>query len=145
MKKASIKERRTALIVCVIIVCFFSIVFILESVLHFDIGSLFDPCGFKQQYHLPCITCGFTTSLRAFARGDIIESFKIQPAAALLNCIMVIYAATCLFVVITGKIPDFAVRIRQLRRMHLIIALVVILLMAWAVTLTRALVERGIW
>ena len=143
MKKASQKERNRALVISLVILFFFSGIFLLESVMHYNVGRLFDPCGFKQRYHLPCITCGFTTAVRAFARGSIIEAFIIQPAAALISCFMVIYSGVCFFIALTGNVPDFAVRYRALKRIYIISAWTVILLSAWAVTMIRALAARG--
>ncbi len=143
MEKASEKERKTALIVCVIVIGVLGVVFLLESVAHFDIGRLFDPCGFKQRYRLPCITCGWTTATRAFARGEFGEAFRIQPAAALVNCLMAMSAVVCFVIVISGRIPRWVVRLyRELKLSYLLMAFATILLSGWAVTFFRAFSAR---
>ena len=67
-----------------------------------DIGRLFGPCGFKQRYSLPCPTCGMTTCALVFARGRIVEAFYIQPAGALLLCLMVVSAFLALHTAVFG-------------------------------------------
>lgn len=143
MEKASGKERKIALVVCLSVLGILGGVFVLESVAQFDIGRLFDPCGFKQRYRLPCITCGWTTATRAFARGELVNAFYIQPAAALVNCLMLVSAVVSFVIAVTGKIPLFVVRLRrELKYSHLLIVLVVVLLSGWAVTFTRAVGAR---
>jgi len=108
-----------------------------------DADRWLDPCGFKQRYGLPCPTCGMTTSVLAFFRGRVLESFYIQPAAALGCCIMVI-AAFLAFVVAV-----FGVNFRILESLfagikvkHVILAVVAVIAAGWAVTLARALAEK---
>lgn len=144
MERASPRERKLGLLLFLLVAGGFAGLFLLETVLGFDVGRLFNPCGFKQRTHLPCITCGWTTSTQAFVRGEIGHAFTLQPAATLVNMVIVGASLTALYLAVTGKIPRFAARLyRDLRWRHILIALVVILLAGWAVTLAKALSQRS--
>ncbi|MBN1505362.1 MAG: DUF2752 domain-containing protein, partial [Sedimentisphaerales bacterium] len=58
----------------------------------FDFGVVFGPCGMKQRTGLPCPTCGMTTAVLAFARGDLPTSFYVQPAGAFLCTLLAVVA-----------------------------------------------------
>jgi hypothetical protein len=106
----------------------------------FDIGWWLGPCGLKQKYGLPCPTCGMTTSVMAFSQGKIFESFYIQPAAALLCCVLVVAAFLALFTAVFGVYFGFVKRFfTEVKIRHLILALIIIIAAGWAVTLARAL------
>jgi hypothetical protein len=102
------------------------------------------PCGMKMRYGLPCPTCGFTTAALAFFGGDIFGAFYIQPAGALLclGIVITVFLAfiTAVFGVYFPFLKDFAGRIRL---WHILLAVILILGSAWAVTLSRALAQRG--
>jgi hypothetical protein len=107
---------------------------------HYKISPWPFPCGFKQRYDLPCPTCGVTTSVVAFAQGKILESFYIQPAAALLCCVLAVSAFLAFFVAVFGVYFDFLNRfLTGIKIKYVIIALIVIVAVGWAVTLARAL------
>ncbi len=110
-----------------------------------NISRFLPPCGMKMRYGLPCPTCGFTTAALAFFRGDIPGAFYIQPAGALL-CLAIVITVflafiTAVFGVYFPFLKDLAGRIRA---WHIVLAVIVILAGAWAVTLSRALVQRGL-
>lgn len=111
---------------------------------HYKIPLWPFPCGFRQKYNLPCPTCGVTTSVIAFAQGKILESFYIQPAAALLCCVLAVSAFLAFFVAVFGVYFSFLnsfftkVKIR-----YIILALIVIIAAGWAVTLARALAANN--
>ena len=108
-----------------------------------DLARWLNPCGFKQQYNLPCPTCGMTNSVIAFSKGEILESFHIQPASALLCCILVISAILAFIVAVFGVYFRFLKRFfNEVKVRHLIFALIVIITAGWAVTLARALAQR---
>jgi hypothetical protein len=96
------------------------------------------PCGFKAQFGLPCPTCGMTTSVLAFAGGDILRSFYIQPAAAMLCCILIIIGIGGQVVAISGT--DWGL-VRELKLKYIIVTLIVIVGGGWAVTLARAVAK----
>jgi len=99
-----------------------------------------EPCGFKQSYGLPCPTCGMTTSILAFSQGKVFEAFYIQPAAALLCCVLVIVAFLAFFTAVFGVYFSFIKRFfAEVKIKHIILALIVIIAAGWAVTLARAL------
>jgi len=81
-----------------------------------------------------------TTSVLAFSQGKIFESFYIQPAAALLCCVLVVIAFLALFTAVFGVYFGFVRRfITEVKIKHIVLALIVIIAAGWAVTLARAL------
>jgi hypothetical protein len=98
-------------------------------------------CGFKQRYGLPCPTCGFTTSAVVFAQGHIIDSFYIQPAAAVFCCITALIAIFALLQAVFGIYsPILESRLKSVKLRYVIAALVFIIAAGWGVTLTRAII-----
>lgn len=111
---------------------------------HYKIALWPFPCGFKQRYNLPCPTCGVTTSVIAFAQGKILESFYIQPAAALLCCVLAVSAFLAFFIAVFGVYFDFLNRFfSKVKIKYTILALIVIIAAGWAVTLARALAANN--
>lgn len=43
------------------------------------------PCGWAVAFGKPCMTCGMTTSFTLMAHGRILDSFRAQPAGAILS------------------------------------------------------------
>ena len=107
-----------------------------------DITGIFGVCGFKQAYGLPCPGCYITTSAEAFVKGRILESFYIQPAAAVFCCLFAMVAVFALLVAVFGV--DFGilgrVKAPQIIK-YFIVSAMIILGGGWAVTLGRALAE----
>ncbi len=103
-----------------------------------DIGRWINPCGMKQRWGLPCPTCGMTTSALAFVRGEILQSFYIQPSAALLCSVIVTAAFLALVTTVFGVYFHFLVRIKA---KYVILALSVIVAVGWMVTLARELAK----
>ena len=111
---------------------------------HYKIALWPFPCGFRQRYNLPCPTCGVTTSVLAFAQGKIIESFYIQPAAALLCCVLALSAFLAFFVAVSGVYFGFLNRFfTEVKIKYIVLALIVIVAASWAVTLARALAANN--
>lgn len=104
-----------------------------------DSETLFDPCGFKVDFGLPCPTCWVTRSAMAFASGRIFESFYIQPAGALLCFVLVISGFLAFITAVFGLYFMFLKRLfAEIKIWYVILALSIILLCGWAVTLSRA-------
>ena len=109
-----------------------------------NIHRWINPCGLKQRYGLPCPTCGMTTATLAFARGEIFDSFYIQPAAALLWCIIVVGAFLALLIAVFGVYFVFLDRLfNEVKIGHVFLALIVIIAAGWAVTLARTLAAKA--
>ena len=137
--RASSRQRLLAGLVLSVVVISFGLLWLAASG-KINIGILIDPCGFKQKYGLSCPTCGMTTSALAFVQGKILESFYIQPAAALLCCILVIVAFLAFLIAVFGVYFGFLNRFfTEVKTKHIILALLVIIAAGWAVTLARAL------
>jgi hypothetical protein len=97
-------------------------------------------CGFKQRFHLPCPTCGVTTSVIAFSQGKILKSFYTQPAAALFCCVLVISACFALFVAVSGIYFNFLNSFfSKIKIKYVIFILILIVAVGWAFTMARAL------
>lgn len=140
--RASFQQRIKAAIIFLAVVVLFT-VFILASAGKINIDRLVDPCGFEQRYSLPCPTCRITTSMLAFARGKLFESFYIQPAGALLCCVLVITGFFSFLTAVSGVYFDFIRRFfAEVKIKYIILALVIIIAAGWLVTLARALAAK---
>ena len=141
--RASIGQRKVAAIVCMGIIVFFA-VFALAGHYKIDMGRLLGYCGFKQRTGLPCPTCGMTTATLAFAQGRILEAFYIQPACGLLCCVIVLAAIMAFIIAVFGVYFRFIERFfKEVKIRYMILALIVIIIAGWAVTLARALVANN--
>jgi hypothetical protein len=110
---------------------------------HFDFGLLFGPCGMKQRTGLPCPTCGMTTSVLAFARGDLITAFYVQPAGAFLNSLLIVGAFFAFLIAVFGVYFNALDRLfAEIRIRHVVVGLLIILAAGWAVTLARAVAAQ---
>jgi hypothetical protein len=89
----------------------------------------FQSCEFLQRTHLPCPTCGMTTSFSYFARGNWIASFYIQPMGFLLAlaCAGVFWGS--LHMALTGA-PLHRL-LRQVRMVRCIVILMGFAIAAW--------------
>jgi hypothetical protein len=110
---------------------------------HYKIKLYPFACGFKQLYGLPCPTCGFTTAAVTFAQGRIIDSFYIQPAAAVFCCIAALIAIFAFMQAIFGVYsPALESRLISVRPQYVIAAFVIIIAAGWGVTLIRAILAK---
>ncbi len=128
-----------AAIVCLAVVGFFGF-FALAGHYNINMGRLLGYCGFQQRHGLPCPTCGMTTATLAFAQGKILEAFFIQPACALLFCVLVVIAFLAFVIAVFGVYFRFLERFfGEVKVRYIILALIVIIAAGWAVTLARAM------
>jgi len=136
-RRASFHRRLTAGVVFLVLASFFGL---LAFAGHYKIALWPFPCGFRQNYNLPCPGCGITTSAVAFAQGKIFESFYIQPAAALLCCVLVVVTFLAFLIAVFGVYFGFLERFfAEIKVRHIILAVIIIIAAGWAVTLSRAL------
>jgi hypothetical protein len=142
VRRASARQRKIAALIASAVVALFAGLWLAQRV-GFDFGLLFGPCGMKQRTGLPCPTCGMTTAVLAFARGDLGTAFYTQPAAALLCSLLVIGA---FFASLTAVLGIYFTSLDRLlagiRVKHVLVGLLVILAAGWAVTLARALASQ---
>jgi len=137
--RASYRQRIAAVIVCLAVVGFFGL-FALAGHYNIDMGRWLGYCGFKQRYELPCPTCGMTTATLAFAQGKIFEAFYVQPAGALLCCMLVVIGFLAFIIAVFGVYFRFLERFfREVKVKYIVLALIVIIAAGWVVTLVRAL------
>jgi hypothetical protein len=135
--RASLRQRLIAGSLFLAVVAFFGL---FAFAAHYKIALWPYPCGFKQDYSLPCLTCGVTTSVLTFARGQILRSFYIQPAAAFFCSMLAVSVFFTFFTAVFGLYFTFIKRFfAEVKTKHLILALIIIIAAAWAVTLARAL------
>ncbi len=112
--------------------------------LNFDFGLVFDPCGFKQRYGYPCPACGMTTSVLAFARGEVLRAYYIQPASAFACTLLVAIGFLASLTAVFGVYFSAFDRIlHEMKIVYLILGVLVILTAGWAVTLARAFAARA--
>ena len=138
--RASVRQRVIAGLVFSGIAALF-VLFVLSA--HYGIGLWPLGCGFKQKYNLPCPTCGMTTSAVLFAQGKIFEAFYIQPAAALLCCILAVSAFLAFLIAVFGIYFRFLERFfAEVKIKHIILAVIIIIIAGWVVTLIQALAAR---
>lgn len=95
---------------------------------HLGLGLF--PCEFLRVTHLPCPSCGMTTSFAWFVRGNWLASFYVQPMGFILAmlCAMVFWSA--LFIASTAKPAHRLLYI--LPGMYYVIALMGFGILAWA-------------
>jgi len=142
-RPASARERLVAALVSVSILALFAVLWGLQKI-NFDFGLLFNPCGFKQRTGWPCPGCGMTTSVLAFARGDVLTAFYVQPAAALMCSLLALLGFLALLIAVSGVYSTRFDRFwREVRIVYLLVGLLIILAGGWAVTLARAWAMRA--
>jgi hypothetical protein len=86
-----------------------------------------------------------TTSVKAFARGEVVVAFKTQPAAGLLCSLLVGIAFLALLTGVSGVyFTVFDRFFHEVKVRYLLVGLLVILAAGWAVTLAQAFAaQRG--
>lgn len=142
-KSGSYADRAIAGVVLVCIFAFFGILRLAENG-SIRPGYLLGVCGFKQRYGLPCPGCGWTHSAQAFAAGDVVRSFVLQPAAAVFCGLLVIIAILALHTLIFGIYSRLLRALTSSRFWkYSLIGLGIVILLGWIVTLARALAARG--
>jgi hypothetical protein len=88
------------------------------------------PCNFQSFFHIPCPTCGMTTSFSLMAHGRPLDAFLCQPAGALLFLACAVGSLACLGCFVYGKAPRNFGRLFEHKLFWA--AAVVILLLGWA-------------
>jgi hypothetical protein len=138
VRRASVRERAIAALLVLLVVALFGGLWLLQRA-GFDFGLLFGPCGMKQRTGLPCPTCGMTTSVLAFARGELLTAFYVQPAGAFLCSLLVVGAFFAFLTGVFGVYFSFLGRLwAELKLKWIAAGVLVILAAGWAVTLARA-------
>ncbi len=140
-RRASFRERLTAGVVFLFVSASFGLFWVSG---HYKITLWPFPCGFKQRYGLPCPGCGITTSAVTFAQGRILDAFYIQPAGALLCCLLALSAFLAFVVAVFGVYFCFLERFfLKVKLKYVILAVVVVIAAGWVVALNRALAANG--
>lgn len=143
MRRATARQRGIAAILGSVILAAFAGLWLLQRV-GFDFGLLFPPCGLKMRTGWTCPTCGMTTAVLAFARGEVLLAFYEQPAAAFLCLLLVVVAFFALLIGLSGVYFSFLDRLyAEIRVWQVVAGLVALLTAGWAVTLARAWVARS--
>jgi hypothetical protein len=142
LRRASVRERTVAALIVCAVVAGLGGLWLLQRV-GFDFGVLFGPCGMKQRTGLPCPTCGMTTCVLAFARGEVLTAFYVQPAGAFLCSLLVAGAFFAFLTGVSGVYFGFFDRLgTELTVKYVVVGLLVILAAGWAVTLARAVATQ---
>ena len=136
-RKASVRQRLLAGLVFLAAAVIFGIL-ALAAAGKINLSLWFHPCGFKQQFNLPCPTCGVTTSSLAFAGGKIFKAFYIQPAGALLCCVLAVAGFLAFPIAVFGVYFGFLERFfTEVKVKHIIWVLIIVITAGWMVTLAR--------
>ncbi len=142
MRRASARGRTAAALFACGVVALFGGLWLVQR-LGFDFGLLFGPCGMKQRTGLPCPTCGMTTCVLAFARGEVLTAFYVQPAGGFLCSLLIVAAFFAFLTGVFGIYFGFFDRlVAELKVRYVAAGLLVILAAGWAVTLARALAAQ---
>ncbi len=142
-KSSGFAGRVLSVAVLLIIVLFFTVMNLAENGF-IKPAYVLGVCGFKQRYGLPCPGCGWTHSAQAFATGDVVRSFVIQPAAAFFCGLLLIIAILALHTLIFGvhsKLREILTNNRFWK--YSLIGLASVVLLGWIVTLARSLASNG--
>jgi len=143
MRRASARQRGIAALIGSTIIVAFAGLWLLQR-LGFDFGLVFPPCGLRMRTGWTCPTCGMTTAVLAFARGEILSAFYVQPAAAFLCSLLVIVAFFALLTSVFRVYFTFLDRLFvEIRAWHVVAGLLAVLAAGWVVTLARAWVAQG--
>ena len=142
VRRASARERTIAALIASAVVALFGGLWLLQRA-GFDFGVLWGPCGMKQRTGLPCPTCGMTTCVLAFARGEVLTAFYVQPAGAFLCSLIVVVAFFAFLTALLGIYFCFLGRLfAELKVKWMVAGLLVILAAGWGVTLARAVAAQ---
>ena len=142
IRQGTTRQRRIAALIACGVFSLFGSLWLLEQI-GFDFGVVFGLCGMKQRTGLPCPTCGMTTAVLTFARGDLLTSFYVQPAGAFLCTLLVVGAFFAFLVAVFGVYFSALDRLfAEIRIKHVIVGLLIIIAAGWAVTMARALAAQ---
>jgi hypothetical protein len=84
-----------------------------------------------------------THAVLAFAQGHVLTAFYLQPAAGLLCSLLAVTAFFAFLIAVSGVYFSFLDRLfAEVRMVHVVVGLLVILAAGWAVTLARALAAQ---
>lgn len=136
--RATSGQRKLGLTIFLVVVLGLAGVSVLEAI-HFDIGRLFTPCGFKVRHGLPCPTCGYTRALRALVSGHVAAAFSLQPAAGLIYLGLLVSAMIGGYVAFSGYYPDWLHKgLKGWTPKRVFWCVLGIVIMGWIVQLIRA-------
>ncbi len=122
------------------------LILLLLQKMGFDFGHVLGPCGLKQRTGYTCPTCGMTTATLAFARGQWLLAWQIQPAAGFFCILLLLIALSGLWLAATGLLPrKLAQFYRELKWRYVLLCAGIIILAGWAVTLARAWTSMHQW
>lgn len=97
------------------------------------------PCGMVRYFGSPCMTCGMTTAFAHAADGNLLASFRTQPAGALLSILTAAAALISGYAVIVGvSLVPLAQRVLRPRWIW-IIGLIVLLSWGYKILLFKGM------
>ncbi|MCK4960273.1 MAG: DUF2752 domain-containing protein [Planctomycetes bacterium] len=139
--KPTINNRIVASVVLVAVIGIFAVLWA-SGTGRVDMSRWLGICGFRQSYALPCPFCHITHAAEAFAHGQIIEAFYIQPTGGVFCVVLAGTGVLALLIAVFGV--DFAFLHQKLsRRMvkYVVVSLIIVVGAGWAVTLARAMAQ----
>lgn len=102
-----------------------------------DLLKLTGVCGFKDEYGLPCPTCGMTTAFLEFSKGHILTAFWAQPAGAVFFCMV---AAAGVWTGVRAVRGVESGLVKKLKLKYIIGAIGLIVLAGWGVMIVRFMI-----
>lgn len=142
IRRASRRQRTIAAVIACGVLGAFAGLWLLQRV-GFDCGLIFPPCGLRMRTGLTCPACGMTHAVLAFTQGRVLTAFYLQPAAGLLCSLLAATAFFAFLIAVFGVYFGFLDRLfAEIRMVHVVVGLLVILAAGWAVTLARALAAQ---
>jgi hypothetical protein len=88
-------------------------------------------CQFLERTHLPCPSCGMTTSFAWFARGNLAASFYVQPMGLVLAVLTAAMFWTSLYIALTGKPVHRLMRFLPHPARNVVFPLLAFAILAW--------------
>jgi hypothetical protein len=127
----------------ILLACLAGYVWLYISLVYNNSSNLLvDVCIIKHTTNIPCPSCGSTRSVVSLIKGNFTEAFFINPLGYLVAVIMLISPAWIIIDLVTKKLTflQFYKKIEiYLRKPHLAILLVMMLLFNWAWNISKGL------
>lgn len=97
--------------VCMAVIGYGVVGYLLSKLLHYDCGKLFPPCRLFQETGYYCIGCGGTRALKSLFSGHPIQSFFFHPAVDYVVFILAIFIPSqSMSVLSQGRIRGYRLR-----------------------------------
>jgi hypothetical protein len=105
---------------------------------HMQLGLA--PCGLLRSAGIPCMSCGMTTAITHLVHGNVLQSFVVQPAGAIIGVLAACATWAGAYVAVTGRPgPDLMGRLPVLSGVFWLLGIGVV---AWGYKIVMLLGQR---